>query len=115
MPEWTATDHLALIAGMAAVTYLPRVLPLWLLSSRSLNAAVMRWLEMIPPAVLAALLAPSLLLRGGPDGSESLFLSLENVFLLASVPAFLVAWRTKSFFGTVAVGMGVVALCRAVL
>lgn len=114
MPEWTTGDQLALIAGMTVVTYLPRVLPLWLLSTRSLNAAVMRWLEMIPPAVLAALLARSLLLRGAPDGSESLFFSLENAFLLASFPAFLVAWRTKSFFGTVAVGMACVALCRAI-
>ncbi|MBW2683676.1 MAG: AzlD domain-containing protein, partial [Deltaproteobacteria bacterium] len=33
-------------------------------------------------------------------------------FLLAAIPTFLVAWRFKSFFGTVAAGMGLVALGR---
>ena len=115
MSEWTFTGQIVLIAGMTLVTYLPRVLPLWLLSSRQLSPAVMRWLEMVPPAVLAALLAPSLFLRTGDDGAERLFLGLDNVFLLASVPAFLVAWRARSFFGTVAMGMASVALCRLLI
>ena len=34
------------------------------------------------------------------------------MFLLASVPTFIASWLTKSFFGTVAVGMGTVALLR---
>lgn len=112
MPEWTFSSQVALIAGMTVVTYLPRLLPLWLLSSRNLHPAFMRWLEMVPPAVLAALLAPSLLLHKSADGSEEIFLGLDNVFLLASIPTFLAAWKTKSFSGTVTVGMGTVALLR---
>jgi branched-subunit amino acid transport protein len=95
------------ILGMAVVTYLPRLLPAWLLSSRRLNPAVERWLGFVPTAVLAALLAPGLVLgEEGPD------FSLDNVFLLAALPAFAVAVKTRSFFGTVAVGMGAVALLR---
>lgn len=104
-------DSFFLIAGMALVTYIPRLLPLWLLSSRPLPPLLVRWLGLIPPAVLAALLAPELLLTKQPDGL-ALSLGPDNVFLWAALPSALVAWRTGSFFGTVAVGMGSVALLR---
>lgn len=96
---------------MAAVTYLPRALPLVLLSTRGLNPAIERWLRLIPPAVLAALLAPELLLTSTPAGPE-LFAAQGNILLLAAIPSFLVAWFKKSFFGTVITGMAAVALGR---
>ena len=105
-------EQLLLILGMALVTYIPRVLPLWFLSSRELNPLLMRWLEMIPPAVLAALLMPALFLQTGPDEGRILFLSVDNVFLLAAIPTFVAGWLTRSFFGTVAVGMAAVAALR---
>ncbi len=108
----TLPEQLLLILGMALVTYIPRALPLMLLASRELDPRLMRWLEMVPPAVLAALLAQEIFLRTLPGGEKTLFLSLDNVFLLASLPALLVGWCTRSFFGTVAVGMGAVALLR---
>ncbi len=97
---------------MALVTYLARVTPLLLLSSRQLNPHLMRWLEMVPPAVLAALLAPEILLRSGDKGEQLLFLSTDNIFLLAALITFIAGWLTKSFFATVAVGMGTVSLLR---
>ena len=112
MAELFPPDQLLLILGMALVTYIPRAAPLMLLSSRKLNPLLMRWLEMVPPAVLAALLAPELLLTATPEGGKALFVSPDNVFLLASVPTFVVGWLSGSFFGTVAVGMGTVALLR---
>lgn len=111
--------HLLLILGMALVTYLPRALPLVLLSSRRLNPGIERWLRLIPPAVLAALLAPELFLvqsgAGGGSGVEAgpeIFVSPQNIMLLAAIPSFLVAWFGKSFFGTVITGMAAVALGR---
>lgn len=115
MADLVPFDQLLLILGMALVTYIPRAAPLMLLSSRNLNPLLMRWLEMVPPAVLAALLAPELLLTGAPDGGKMLFLSTDNVFLLASAPTLLVGWLSRSFFGTVAVGMGAVALLRYIM
>lgn len=115
MHDLLPLEQLLLILGMAVVTYIPRVLPLWLLSSRSPHPAFMRWLEMVPPAVLAALLAPALFLQKDAAGAERLFFGLGNIFLLAAVPAFLVAWKTKSFFGTVAAGMAAVAALRWVM
>lgn len=105
----TAPDSLVLgiILGMACVTYLPRVLPVWLLSSRDLPPVVTRWLSFVPASILSALLAPALLVRDG-----SIAFNAHNLELLAAIPTFLVAWRTKSFFGTVAAGMACVALAR---
>ena len=95
------------ICGMGAVTYLPRLLPMLLLSDRKLSPWIARWLSFVPATVLAALLAPGLLCREG-----GLTLKMDNLFLLAAIPTFIVAWRFKSFFGTVATGMAVVALAR---
>jgi branched-subunit amino acid transport protein len=95
------------ICGMGLVTYIPRIVPMMLLSGRPLAPWIVRWLSFVPATVLSALLLPGLVCSGG-----GLVLSQENVFLLAAVPTFIVAWRTSSFFGTVATGMVLVALMR---
>jgi branched-subunit amino acid transport protein len=95
------------IVGMGLVTYLPRLLPMLLLSGRNLAPWISRWLAFVPVTVLSALLAPGLVCTDG-----KLDLGFDNLFLMAALPTFLVAWRFKSFFGTVATGMGVVALAR---
>ena len=95
------------IVGMTLVTYIPRVAPVLALASRTLPEPVVRWLSFVPTAVLSAMLFPSLLLK-----ESSFDFTPENYFLWASIPAFLLAWKTKSFFGTVALGMGLVAAGR---
>lgn len=97
------------LAGMAAVTYLPRLLPAWLLSSRQLSPQVVRWLGYVPTAVLSAMLVPSLMVR-----NQSVDFSPDNIFLWAGLITLAAAWKTASFFTTVAVGMGLVALGRLV-
>jgi branched-subunit amino acid transport protein len=93
--------------GMLVVTYLPRLLPLWLFSSRSLPPVVVSWLRYVPVAVLSAMLLPSLVLV-----EERVQLGFDNLYLWAAVPTFIVAWRTKSLFGSVVVGMVIVAAAR---
>ena len=95
------------IVGMMLVTYLPRLAPVWFLSSRTLPPLVGRWLRLVPVAVLSALLFPSLLVQGGQINTR-----LDNLYLLAAVPAALVAWRTRSLFGAVLTGMVLVAAGR---
>jgi len=97
------------ILGMALVTYIPRLLPVWLLSSRSLPPLVIAWLRYVPVAVLAAMLFPSLVVQ-----SNQVNLSLSNLFLWAALPTLLVAWKRRSLFGSVVVGMIVVAVVRYV-
>ncbi len=95
------------ILGMALVTYMPRLLPVWLLASRRLPEVVITWLRYVPAAVLAAMLVPSILVQG-----KQLNLSFNNLYLLAFFPTLLVAWKTRSMFGAVIVGMVFVALGR---
>ncbi|WP_136808569.1 AzlD domain-containing protein [Desulfosediminicola flagellatus] len=95
------------LLGMGAVTYIPRLLPMLLLSGKNLAPWIARWLSFVPATVLAALLAPGLVCSEG-----RLDVSVQNIYLLAAIPTFFVAWRFKSFFGTVATGMVLVALVR---
>ncbi len=59
-----------------------------------------RVLSFVPPAVLAALVLPELVLSDG-----ALAVSLGNDRLLAGVVAAVVAWRTEDMLATVGVGM----------
>jgi branched-subunit amino acid transport protein len=96
----TTRDYIVLVLCMGAVTYLPRMLPLVVLSRRRLPAWFSEWLELIPAAILSALLAPTLL-----AGAEPRAFCLGKPELLAAVPTLLCALRTRSLAGTVVVGM----------
>lgn len=100
-------ELLLCIAGSSLVTCIPRVGPMMFLNTEALPAGVRRWLSFVPVAVMAALLGPDVLVR-----DNTLFLSTDNLFLMVAIPALAVAWWTKSFFGTIAFGMGAVALAR---
>jgi branched-subunit amino acid transport protein len=95
------------IVGMAVVTYLPRVLPVWFLSRLTLPSIVISWLSYVPVAVLAAMLFPALLIQ-----EQRINLTFDNLFFWAAIPTVVVAWKTRSFFSTVLVGMALVALGR---
>ncbi len=97
------------ILGMGVVTYLPRLLPTLLLASRELPGWAIAWLRYVPVAVLAAMLAPSLVVRQG-----HLDFSHSNLFWWAALPTFLVAWKTRNLFASVIVGMAGVAIARFV-
>ena len=95
------------IIGMAVVTYLPRLIPLLALSGKTLPAAIVAWLRHVPPAVLAAMLLPAILIQDG-----ELTLGLDNLFFWAAIPTFAAAILTKSLFIPVIVGMLVVIVGR---
>ncbi|HNY72315.1 MAG TPA: AzlD domain-containing protein [Syntrophales bacterium] len=87
-------------AGMGAVTYIPRWLPLHCLAEKKLPAWFESWLDFIPASILSALLLPSLITGGHPRS-----LDLTRPELIVAVPTFLFAVKTKSLGGTVLVGM----------
>jgi len=95
------------IVGMAVVTYVPRLLPVLFLSGKNLHPLLAAWLRFVPPAVLAAMLVPSLFIR-----DDVVDTSFDNLFLWAAVVAFPVAIKFKSLSATVLVGMSLVALGR---
>lgn len=93
-------DYFMLFLAMGVVTYVPRWAPLFLLTSRRLPDRLVEWLDLIPAAILSALLLPALILGGEPRQ-----LSLFRPELLVAVPTFLFAYKTKSLGGTVVAGM----------
>jgi branched-subunit amino acid transport protein len=95
--RWTI---LIIIMGCALVTFIPRVLPLMLLSQMELPKWVIRWLKNVPVAVMAALLTQDLLLS-----ENEISISANILKLLAAIPAFAIAIFTKSLLGTVVVGV----------
>lgn len=101
------TTILLTILGMALVTYLPRLIPVYFLSSRALPPLIVAWLRYVPVGVLAAMLFPALLV---PEGQFQP--GLNNLFLWAAFPTLLVAWRTRSLFSSVVAGMALVAGVR---
>ena len=110
--DWPWAIEFALVLGTAFALLLRNPFWLacflfWLLRGRALPPFITAWLRYIPAAVLAALLLPSLLVEGG-----RLNLTWDNLYLWAALPAALAAWKWKSLFGTVLVGMALVALAR---
>jgi len=97
----------ATILALAAGTFLLRIVPLAVLTRVSFPGWLERWLRLVPGAVLAASLAQALLVQEG-----RIALSATNVSLLAAVPAFVVAWRTRSVVLTMLAGMAAYALLQ---
>jgi branched-subunit amino acid transport protein len=95
-------EILALILACAAVTIVPRVLPLVLLSRIALPAWVLAWLAYVPVAVLAGLLALEVLVVDGKPA-----VTIANPALLAILPALAVAALTRSLIATAVAGIGV--------
>ncbi|MGD2147720.1 MAG: AzlD domain-containing protein [Anaerolineae bacterium] len=101
-------ETLLIFLGMAAVTYVTRFGMIAALGtgSRATDSPLLRrWLRYVPPAVLAALVAPPIL---APKGE----LSVGPPFWAAALAA-AVAWRTRSIFWTILAGLSVCWLLRA--
>jgi branched-subunit amino acid transport protein len=101
-------EYTTMILGMGLVTYVPRCLPLLLLSRRPMPKWLVAWLDLIPVAILSALLAPLLLTTApGPH------LDLGRAELWAAIPTFGVAIWTRSLGGTVLAGMSIFWLIQS--
>ena len=96
---------LATIMGMMLVTYLPRMLPMVVLSRMRLPEWFHRWLSFVPVAVLSALLVPSILVKDG-----GVWVAAGNKPLLAALPTLIVALKTRNLFASVLVGLVVITV-----
>jgi len=88
-----------IILGMAAVTYLTRVVPMLALNERSISTRARAYLSHVPVAVLTALVVPGLLVRDG-----SLSISPANQELLAGLVCIVWAWKSRSMLQTILAG-----------
>ncbi|QSF47280.1 AzlD domain-containing protein [Paenibacillus tianjinensis] len=100
-------DIFLIILGAALVTFIPRVLPLMLLSRITIPEWGMRWLNYMPIAVMSALVAQELFIDEGRFAALS-----TNVELIAALPTFWVAVKTRSLLGTVITGVLSLMLLR---
>jgi branched-subunit amino acid transport protein len=96
------------VAGL--VTFGIRLSFIALLGKVELPHVVLRSLRFVPPAVLSAIILPEVLVRDG-----AVALDAGNTRLLAGAVAALVAWRTRSVFVTIAVGMAALWAAQALL
>ena len=98
MGSWL--EYGLMVMGMGVVTFIPRWLPLILLSRRPLPGWLIDGLDLIPVAILSALLAPLLLSSGNPP-----HLDFGRPELLAAAPTLGIALWTRSLGITVLAGM----------
>ena len=103
------TQAWIVIAGLGVLTYLVRFSFLGLAHRlTALPGRVRTALRMIPPAALAALVAPALV---RPEG----VIDLTSPRLWAGLLALAVAWWTRSMLATITVGLVAVVVLQQVL
>src|SRR5262249_52755527 len=98
--------------GMALATYLTRAPLLLALARRPLPPRLRLWLRLIPLAVLPALALPMVLVTRDGDGAH-LALSPGHAPLWGALVVLVLAARRVNLLVTVATGVAVVALLRA--
>lgn len=92
-------ETLALILGMAIVTFIPRFFPMAFLSRWAIPERVKLGLEYIPVTILSAIVFPILFFNGKGE------FEIQPHFLLSAIPIFAFAWRVRSLWGSVVLGM----------
>lgn len=105
------TFEILLVLGMTVVTFGVRYPVLALVSRMTLPPAVLNAMRYIPPAVLAAIIAPAMFM---PDG-RTLDLHPANAYLVAGLAAGAISWRTKNLLLTIVLGMAVFWLWRLIV
>jgi branched-subunit amino acid transport protein len=103
--------NLAIIFTIGIGTYLLRLSFIGILGNRTMPDWAMVPLRFVAPAVLAALVAPAVLLN---DGAVDLS-PTANPRALAALIALLIAWKTKNVIAVIVAGMAAVWLLQALL
>lgn len=97
----TESEVLYCILGMCVVSYIPRLLPPFVLARYSLPPVVAAWLKCVPTSVFGALVFSEVFING--DGVN---LRLDNINLIVSLLVLAVAVRTKSLGKSIVTGVG---------
>jgi branched-subunit amino acid transport protein len=103
-----STDLILLAALMAAVTYPSRALPLLVPGIDRLPRRALEYLQLVGPAVLAALAAVNVMVTT-QDGQPSFHIGVEWLAVIVSIA--LTAWRRNLLYGLTA-GVALVAVAR---
>ena len=93
--------EIALILGMAVITFAIRYTLFAVGHKVRFSPVVVRALNYVPVAVLSAIAVPVMLM---PDG-EGLQLSLDNAYLIGGIAAIIIAARWRNLLATIAGGI----------
>ena len=104
-------NEVLLILGMTLVTFAVRYPVMVLVGKIPLPQPVFQALRYVPPAVLAAIIVPEVLM----DSNNRIDVSPQNSYLVAAIVAALVAWRSKNLLLTIVIGMAAMWLWRTVM
>ena len=96
---------LIIIVG-SVVTFIPRVMPIMVLSRMKLSEGVQKWLYFVPIAILAAIVGQELFIK---NNEVNLLLNKE---LLAAIVTIIFAISTRSLLWTVISGVTAFVLVR---
>ena len=94
-------ENLWLILGMAIVTFLPRFLPLAFLTRWVIPERVKMGLDYIPIGILSSIVFPILFVSG--EGK----VEIQPQHFFAAIPVFIFAWKVRSLWGSVVLGMAI--------
>ena len=100
------SQQLQLILGMAIVTFIPRVLPMLVLSNRSVPDKISKWMSFIPVSIFAALIFSDILFWEGQFTVDP----IHNIKLIPSVIVFFVAYKTKNLLWSMVLGISAITL-----
>ena len=92
-------EMLAIIFGMAVVTFVPRFLPMAFLTRWVIPERVKIGLGYIPTAILSAIVFPILFFNGGGK------VVIEPHDLLSAISVFIFSWKVKRLWASVILGM----------
>jgi branched-subunit amino acid transport protein len=99
---YSQQELVLIIAGMAIVTYIPRILPFF----TGIDVERYGFLKFIPVAIFSSLAIPDVVIETGAIAPEK---------IVAGVIAVLVAYRTKRMFLTIASGVTVLFFIKYIL
>jgi branched-subunit amino acid transport protein len=95
------TNEILMIAGMAVVTFGIRYIMFPISGRFQFPPLFERALGYVPPAVLSAIIVPSILMPTG----DSINLNLTNPYLIGAAAACIVGWFYKNLLLTIVVSM----------
>ena len=94
------SQYLFLVLSMAAVTFVPRYIPMFLANRLVLPKFVEQALTYVPIAILTIIVVQTVLYK-----DQVLLLTWQNPYIGGSIAAFIAAILQKRLFVTIAVGL----------
>jgi branched-subunit amino acid transport protein len=103
-------EVIALILGMAGITFLTRFLFIAVLGRVRISEKTITLMQFVPIAVLTSLIIPALL---APQGRVDV--SFKNEYLMAGIFATAVTCRTKSLVLAIVIGIATILSMRLLI